>query len=151
MPRLETFRCDARLQVFGTCQATVLWAFQGNVPGEVPGNVRHFGWLHPPVPAAVVGRNRWCRLPAGKPSVAAAFCRKGALGGSLWHVPLRHQPVLGSLQSRAACKLQPRESASGTCQATVLWAPEGNVARPLLVPAGNPAQTLGSYTLATPA
>ena len=30
------------------CQATVLWAPEGDVPGDVRCDVRHFGWLHPP-------------------------------------------------------------------------------------------------------
>ena len=79
-------------------------------PGDVPGDVRHFGWLPPPrVLTAVVGRNRWCRLPARKPSAAAGFCLyahlrvcraaallcgphlgclwTAALGVSLWNAP----------------------------------------------------------------
>ena len=75
----------------GTCQATVLWAPEGDVPGDVPGDapgngrqVRHFGCT--PVPTAVAGRNRWCRLPARE---RLAHARRQL-----------HQPVLGSLQSR---------------------------------------------------
>ena len=54
----------------------------------------------PPVPTAVAGRNRWCRLPARK----AAFClyaHPRSLGRERLARARRqlHQPVLGSLQS----------------------------------------------------
>ena len=31
----------------------VLWAPKGNVPGDVRCDLKHFGWLHPPVPTAL--------------------------------------------------------------------------------------------------
>ena len=37
-----------RTPSFWQCQATVLWDPEGNVPGNVRGDVRHFAWLHPP-------------------------------------------------------------------------------------------------------
>ena len=53
------------------CEATVLWAPEGDVPGDV----RHFGWPTSPSKAsqsrpfrAVFGGNRLCRLPGLKPS-----------------------------------------------------------------------------------
>ena len=54
----------------------------------------------PPGPTAVVGRNRWCRLPARK----AAFClyaHPRSLGRERLARARRqlHQPILGSLQS----------------------------------------------------
>ena len=64
----------ARTPSFWQCQATVLWDPEGNVPGNVRGDVRHFAWLHPPVPTALVGRNRWCRLQPRKCAAAAALC-----------------------------------------------------------------------------
>ena len=109
-------------------QPTVLWAPKGDVPGDEPGDVRHFGFLrppcfdpccfkklmvsfarpetlHPPFLTAVLGRNRWCRLPARKPSAAAGFCL---------YAHLRVCKAAGGLHL-------------GTCQATVLRAPEGDV------------------------
>ena len=68
----------------GQCQATVLWDPEGDVPSNVRGDVRHFAWLHPPpVPTALVGRNRWwCLLPRKPPRL---------------HWPTVGQPDLGSL------------------------------------------------------
>ena len=94
---------------FWQCQATVLWDPEGNVPGNVRGDVRHFAWLHPPpVPTGLLGRNRWCCLlfaPPETPPLALANCWPARFG-------------------IAGCNITP---SFWQCQATVLWDPEGNV------------------------
>ena len=60
----------------------------------------------PPVPTALVGRNRWCRLPPRKCAAAAALC------------------------------LPTRTPSFWQCQATVLWDPEGNVPGNVTVTSG---------------
>ena len=95
------------------CQATVLWAPEGDVPGDV----RHFVWLHPPVPTALVGRNRWCRLPPRKCAAAAAFCLHAHLSRSRWHTDCR------SLASEPGNARQlfyglPKATCQATCQVT---------------------------------
>ena len=81
------------------CEATFLFMGSRRRRARRRARRRQAFWLAapPPVPTAVVGRNRWCRLPPRKASAAAAFCLHAHLV-SLWQ-----------------------------CQATVLWAPEGDV------------------------